>query len=175
MTDTAFSVREQDLDRLAALYVPQPGTRELTRYDAMGAAITEPPVFLSGGGGLVSTARDYHRFTEMLRGGGELDGVRLLGPRTVRYMGTNHLPGGVDLEAFGQSTFAETTFDGVGLRARLRGGAGPGGHQGGVVGRRDVVGRRRLHRVLRRPASRTSPRSSSPSCCRRARTPCVPS
>jgi CubicO group peptidase (beta-lactamase class C family) len=115
MTDTAFSVGEQDLDRLAALYVPKPGTRELIRYDAMGAAITEPPAFLSGGGGLVSTARDYHRFTEMLRCGGELDGVRLLGPRTIRYMGTNHLPGGVDLEAFGQSTFAETTFDGVGF------------------------------------------------------------
>ena len=81
----------------------------------MGAAITKPPVFLSGGGGLVSTAHDYHRFAEMLRRGGELDGVRLLGPRTVRYMGTNHLPGGVDLEAFGQSTFAETTFDGVGF------------------------------------------------------------
>ena len=92
-----------------------PGTREVLRYDAMGAAITKPPVFLSGGGGLVSTAHDYHRFAEMLRRGGELDGVRLLGPRTVRYMGTNHLPGGVDLEAFGQSTFAETTFDGVGF------------------------------------------------------------
>jgi CubicO group peptidase (beta-lactamase class C family) len=115
MVDTAFHVPEDRLARLAALYVPQPGTRELMRYDAMGAAITQPPAFLSGGGGLVSTARDYHRFTEMLRRGGELDGVRLLGTRTLRYMTRNHLPGGVDLEAFGQSTFAETTFDGVGF------------------------------------------------------------
>jgi CubicO group peptidase (beta-lactamase class C family) len=115
MTDTGFSVPETDLGRLAALYVPRPGTRELLRYDAMGAAASSPPKFLSGGGGLVSTAHDYHRFTEMLRRGGELDGVRLLGPRTVAYMGTNHLPGGVDLEHFGQSTFAETTFDGVGF------------------------------------------------------------
>jgi CubicO group peptidase (beta-lactamase class C family) len=115
MTDTSFEVRDGDLDRLAALYVPRPGTREILRYDAMGASITKPPVFLSGGGGLVSTAHDYHRFAEMLRRDGELDGVRLLGPRTVRYMGTNHLPGGVDLEAYGQSTFAETTFDGVGF------------------------------------------------------------
>jgi CubicO group peptidase (beta-lactamase class C family) len=115
MDDTAFFVPEDKLSRLAALYVPAPGTRELMRYDAMGAAITQPPVYLSGGGGLVSTARDYHRFAEMLRGGGELDGVRLLGTRTVRYMTRNHLPGGADLEAFGQSTFAETTFDGVGF------------------------------------------------------------
>ena len=51
----------------------------------------------------------------MLLGGGELDGVRLLGPRTVDYMTRNHLPGGADLDAFGRPLFAETTFDGVGF------------------------------------------------------------
>jgi CubicO group peptidase (beta-lactamase class C family) len=51
----------------------------------------------------------------MLLGGGELDGVRLLGPRTIAYMTRNHLPGHVDLEAFGRPLFAETTFDGVGF------------------------------------------------------------
>jgi CubicO group peptidase (beta-lactamase class C family) len=51
----------------------------------------------------------------MLLGEGELDGVRLLGTRTVRYMSQNHLPGGVDLEAFGRPLFAETTYDGVGF------------------------------------------------------------
>jgi CubicO group peptidase (beta-lactamase class C family) len=51
----------------------------------------------------------------MLAGGGELDGVRLLGPRTVSYMTRNHLPGDVDLEAFGRPLFAETTFDGIGF------------------------------------------------------------
>ena len=51
----------------------------------------------------------------MLLREGELDGVRLLGSRTVRYMTRNHLPGGVDLEQFGRPLFAETTFDGVGF------------------------------------------------------------
>jgi CubicO group peptidase (beta-lactamase class C family) len=51
----------------------------------------------------------------MLRGGGTLDGARLLGTRTVRYMARNHLPGGVDLEAFGRPLFAETTYQGVGF------------------------------------------------------------
>ena len=63
----------------------------------------------------MSSAGDYQRFAEMLQGGGELDGVRILGPRTVDYMTRNQLPGGVDLEQFGQSTFAETSFDGVGF------------------------------------------------------------
>ena len=51
----------------------------------------------------------------MLRGRGELGGVRLLGSRTVDYMAENHLPGGADLEAFGRPLFSETTFDGVGF------------------------------------------------------------
>jgi CubicO group peptidase (beta-lactamase class C family) len=64
---------------------------------------------------LVSTAADYQRFAQMLARGGELDGVRLLGPRTVGYMASNHLPGGADLTAFGRPLFSETTFDGVGF------------------------------------------------------------
>jgi CubicO group peptidase (beta-lactamase class C family) len=64
---------------------------------------------------LVSTAADYHRFATMLLNEGELDGVRLLSPRTVRYMTSNHLPGGADLSAFGRPLFAETAFDGVGF------------------------------------------------------------
>ena len=63
----------------------------------------------------MSTAADYHRFALMLLGEGELDGVRVLGPRTVRYMARNHLPGGADLEAFGRPLFAETAFAGVGF------------------------------------------------------------
>ena len=51
----------------------------------------------------------------MLLGGGELDGVRLLSPRTLRMMTSNQLPGHADLEAFGRPLFAETTFDGVGF------------------------------------------------------------
>ncbi len=115
MVDTAFSVEDEDAERLAALYIPHPATQQAVRNDAFGNAIRRPPSALSGGGGLVSTLHDYHRFTQMLLRGGELDGVRLLGSRTMRYMTRNHLPGGVDLEAFGQATFAETSFDGVGF------------------------------------------------------------
>ena len=75
---------------------------------------------LSGGGGLVSTAADYHRFTQMLlhrkdSPAGELDGTRLLSPRTVGYMARNHLPGGLDLDTFGRSLYAEFPFRGVGF------------------------------------------------------------
>ena len=115
MTDTAFWVEPDDHDRLAALYVPAPPSRQAVRMDAMGDLARSRPTLLSGGGGLVSTAADYHRFMSVLLGGGLLDGVRLLGTRTVRYMTRNHLPGGVDLEAFGRPLFAETTFEGVGF------------------------------------------------------------
>lgn len=114
MTDTRFHVPEEDLGRLAALYVPD-GDRKAVRFDALGRVTTQPPDFVSGGGGLVSTAADYHRFTQLLLGRGEVDGVRLLGDRTVRYMTRNQLPGNLDLEHFGQSGFAETAFDGVGF------------------------------------------------------------
>jgi CubicO group peptidase (beta-lactamase class C family) len=112
MVDTAFHTT--DADRLAALYVPKPGGG-LHRHDRMGAAALREPTFLSGGGGLVSTAADYHRFTQMLARGGELDGVRVLGPRTVAYATRNHLPGGADLDAFGRPIFAESAFRGIGF------------------------------------------------------------
>ncbi|MFL6118593.1 serine hydrolase domain-containing protein [Actinophytocola sp.] len=113
MTDTGFWTT--DTDRLAALYVPAPGTKRVVRNDAFGALGTTRPDCLSGGGGLVSTAADYHRFTQMLLRGGELDGVRVLGPRTVGLMARNHLPGHVDLEAYGRPLFAEMPFDGYGF------------------------------------------------------------
>jgi CubicO group peptidase (beta-lactamase class C family) len=115
MTETAFWCPPERQDRLAALYVPEPGSRRAMRYDVMGHHAHTAPSFLSGGGGLVGTAHDYLRFAELLRNRGELDGVRLLAPRTVEYMASNHLPGGADLSAFGRPLFAETTFDGVGF------------------------------------------------------------
>jgi CubicO group peptidase (beta-lactamase class C family) len=115
MTDTGFFAAPEDHHRLSALYAPDPRTGRATRFDQMGDAALKPPDALSGGGGLVSTAGDYHRFAQMLLGGGALDGVSLLGPRTVRYMTRNHLPGGADLKAFGRPLFAETTFEGVGF------------------------------------------------------------
>jgi CubicO group peptidase (beta-lactamase class C family) len=115
MPDTGFWVGEDGAKQLAALYIPQPGTRKAVRQNGMGRLGTTRPTFLSGGGGLVSTAADYHRFTQMLRGGGPLDGVRVLGTRTLALMTRNHLPGGVDLEQIGRPLFAESPFDGVGF------------------------------------------------------------
>ena len=118
MTDTAFWVDEADMSRMAALYTP--GAGGLRRLEEMGRVAHRPPRVLSGGGGLISTAADYHRFTQMLLDrpgspGGELDGVRLLGPRTVAYMAINQLPGGADLETFGRPLNAEAPFRGVGF------------------------------------------------------------
>jgi CubicO group peptidase (beta-lactamase class C family) len=116
MTDTGFHVAEDALDRFATLYVRNPATGEAVRApDVLGRGMESPPLMLGGGGGLVGTAHDYLRFAHMLLGRGELDGVRLLGSRTVDYMTRNHLPGGADLETFGRPLFAETSFDGVGF------------------------------------------------------------
>jgi CubicO group peptidase (beta-lactamase class C family) len=117
MTDTTFWTA--DAARLAALYTPGPDGRA-ARLDALGTLALTRPSLLAGGGGLLSTAADYDRFTQMLLDradspAGELDGVRLLGPRTVRYMARNHLPGNLDLKTFGRPLFAETPFLGVGF------------------------------------------------------------
>ncbi|MGE3288999.1 MAG: serine hydrolase domain-containing protein [Pseudonocardia sp.] len=111
MADTAFWTA--DRERLATLYAIRPDGG-LVR-SSMDSAATRPPSCLFGGGGLISTAADYQRFVQMLARGGELDGVRLLGPRTVGYMTRNHLPGGADLKAFGRPIFAESNFAGVGF------------------------------------------------------------
>jgi CubicO group peptidase (beta-lactamase class C family) len=114
MADTGFWVEGPEAaGELAALYVAGPGGRPV-RDDELGGRALRRPACLAGGGGLVSTAADYHRFTQALLGGGELDGARLLGSRTLAYMARNHLPGGADLERFGRRLFSETTFDGVG-------------------------------------------------------------
>ncbi|PZS18594.1 MAG: serine hydrolase [Pseudonocardiales bacterium] len=112
MHDTSFGVPAGQADRLARLYLAAPDG--MVPGDALGAA-TLQRTLLSGGAGLVSSAHDYHRFTQLLRRGGELDGVRLLGPRTLAYMTRNHLPGGADLEQFGQPLYAEVPLRGMGF------------------------------------------------------------
>lgn len=92
MMDTAFYVPANKLDRLATLYGAGLWVMDA---ESMGD-YTQPPIWQSGGGGLVATAMDYLRFCLMLRGGGELDGVRLLGRKTVSYMTSNHLIAGID-------------------------------------------------------------------------------
>jgi CubicO group peptidase (beta-lactamase class C family) len=119
MTQTAFWADAEAAPRLAALYVPGPD-QKATRADGLGKGALRRPVMLLGGGGLVATAGDYHRFTQMLlhrpdSPAGELDGIRLLSPRTVGYMVRNHLPGGLDLESFGRPLYAESPFRGVGF------------------------------------------------------------
>jgi CubicO group peptidase (beta-lactamase class C family) len=115
MKETRWWVNGGDVARLAALYVPNPGDGTALRYDAMGKDHLSPPGMLSGGGGLVSTAADYARFTQMLLRRGELDGQRILGPRTLAYMTRNHLPDGGTLVQLGRGQFAETAYDGVGF------------------------------------------------------------
>ncbi|HTZ43270.1 MAG TPA: serine hydrolase domain-containing protein [Jatrophihabitans sp.] len=116
MTDTGFVVPEAQRHRLAELYAATPAG--FARADRLaGAALTER--WPSGGGGLVSTARDYQRFTQLLLRDGELDGVRLLAPATARLMHTNFLPDNQDLASFGRPLFAESPLVGVGFGLSL--------------------------------------------------------
>lgn len=95
MPDTHFYLPSAKLPRFAALYRPnQAGKIELQeKPDKQSRWVRPPHVYFSGAGGLVSTASDYFRFHQMMLNGGELDGVRLLSPRTVRTMTTNHIGG----------------------------------------------------------------------------------
>jgi CubicO group peptidase (beta-lactamase class C family) len=108
MPDTDFYVPPEKLHRLAALYTTGPDGRlfDLANYPGdptqfpfgLWTDKSRKPAFLSGGGGLVSTAADFLRFGMMLRGLGELDGLRLVQPETIRMMTSAHLsPGQVNL------------------------------------------------------------------------------
>jgi CubicO group peptidase (beta-lactamase class C family) len=108
MKETSFYVEGEGAEKLAVLYMPDVATGKATRAPHMGHAALRPPSAPMGGSGLVSTAADYHRFTQMLLRNGELDGVRILGARTVAYMTRNHLPGGADLAQFGNPTGGES-------------------------------------------------------------------
>ena len=115
MVDTGFSVTPDQADRLASCYACTPAD-PLVEVDAPAtSSYLTPPTYLSGGGGLVSTAADYLRFALMLLNGGELDGQRILGRKTVEYMTVNHLPTGGDLASMGQRVFSETTYEGIGF------------------------------------------------------------
>lgn len=113
MVDTAFVAPETDVDRCSPLYVFAPG-KGMNRI-ASARSMTRPASMLSGGGGLVGTADDYVRFCRMLLGRGQLDGTRLLSPRTVDFMLSNHLPGGATMNDMGQATFAESAMAGTGF------------------------------------------------------------
>lgn len=95
MKETAFTVPHAARERFAAVYGPdtESGNGGIKVLDAPAdSSFTRQRRFLSGGGGLVSTAADYVRFAQMLLNGGELNGTRLLSRKTVDLMALNHLP-----------------------------------------------------------------------------------
>ena len=126
MADTGFYVPSAKAARFAACYSADPPGKLMFRPterkgtltlldDPTKSAYLSPPSFVSGGGGLVSTASDYLTFCRALINGGELGGTRLLGPKTLQLVTSNHLPGGVDLPALSRSMFSEATNSGIGF------------------------------------------------------------
>ncbi|MFF2203914.1 serine hydrolase domain-containing protein [Streptomyces sp. NPDC058145] len=112
MTDAGFHINDEQADRLAELY----GETEHGGITPIpGLPVRVRPRFLSGSGGLVASAGDFHRFMEMLRRGGELDGTRLLSPETVALMTRNQLPGDAQLDAFGAPVHQERSNAGLGF------------------------------------------------------------
>ena len=126
MADTDFFVPADKAQRLAACYNTTVGGMISARSpDAKGGLTLQDdpakspflslPSFISGGGGLCSTAADYLTFCQALLNGGERRGVRLIGPKTLALMTTNHLPGNRDLLDMSRSMFAEATYAGIGF------------------------------------------------------------
>ncbi len=115
MVDTGFTVPEDEIDRFAANYTRGRDKKPRLEDDPATSVYAKPTSFFSGGGGLVSTAADYLQFCRMLLNGGELDGRRFLGRKTLELMTSNHLPDGRDLTNFATGAFSETTYEGVGF------------------------------------------------------------
>ncbi|MDE0179009.1 MAG: serine hydrolase [Gammaproteobacteria bacterium] len=113
MEDTFFNVPADKLDRLLPNHAWNREEERLVQFDAP----YEETQMFSGGGGLVSSTMDYLRFSEMVRRGGELDGVRILSPKTVEFMTANHLPSTVRGAGSGENPLsgAETRGFGFGL------------------------------------------------------------
>jgi CubicO group peptidase (beta-lactamase class C family) len=126
MKDTGFFVPSAKAHRLAACYSASPqGAMTFHATDRKGgltlqddpatSSFLSPPSLISGGGGLCSTAADYLTFCRALLNGGELGGVRLVGPKTLALMTSNHLPGGRTLPELSRSLFSEATYHGIGF------------------------------------------------------------
>jgi CubicO group peptidase (beta-lactamase class C family) len=115
MSDTGFFVSPEKAHRLAACYAADGKGGMTLQDDPTTSSFLASPSFISGGGGLCSTAADYLTFCRALLNRGELGGVRLLGPKTLALMTCNHLPGGRDLTQMSKSLFSEATYAGVGF------------------------------------------------------------
>ena len=125
MVDTGFFVPEAELPRLAACYQYRPANTPSLMEGGFVNAIRSPRSYLSGAGGLVSTTHDYVAFCQMLANGGQLDGRRVLGRKTLQLMTVNHLPGGATLQDMAVGGFGEANFEGVGFGLGFAVGMGP--------------------------------------------------
>ena len=125
MVDTGFSVPESEHPRLAACYEYRPATTPRLMEGPFANGILRPRSYLSGAGGLVSTTHDYVAFCQMLANGGQLDGRRVLGRKTLELMTVNHLPGGATLQDMAVGGFGEAGFEGVGFGLGFAVGLGP--------------------------------------------------
>ena len=116
MIDTDFQIEKDKHHRFAACYAFKNGVLDLFD-DPMKSPWFDKPKLESGGGGLAGTAEDYLRFCRMLLNQGELDGVRLLSPKTVTLMTANHLPGGKEIADLSPATdaFNESGYRGIGF------------------------------------------------------------
>jgi CubicO group peptidase (beta-lactamase class C family) len=115
MVDTGFYVPEEKVERFAANYTRNTDKQRILMDDPQKSRFARPATFLSGGGGLVSTATDYMRFCQMLLNGGELDGARILGRKTIELMTRNHLPDGRDMADMSVSSFSQVAPEGSGF------------------------------------------------------------
>jgi len=115
MPDSGFIIDRSKADRLADNYAYRPGKEPRLIEAAKESRLFDEANFHSGGGGLVSTIADYHRFCTMLLNKGELDGARIVAPKTLDLMTANHLPGGADLTDMSQSMFSEANNAGTGF------------------------------------------------------------
>ena len=115
MEDTFFHVPGDKAHRLPDCYAFHPKEKMKIFDNGDGSRWAKQGKFLSGGGGLLSTLSDYHRFCRMLVNGGALDGVQVISPKTLALMTANHLPGDKDLTELSQSLFSEAENAGVGF------------------------------------------------------------
>lgn len=115
MKDTAFCVPGEKHSRLASLYRYDEINHSKIKLESFGNSSLEKPKFLSGGGGLISTAGDYFKFIKMLEGRGKLGEVRLLSSRTFEMMVMNYLPNNADISTFGRPLGEEIFYDGLGF------------------------------------------------------------
>ncbi len=116
MEDTGFTVAEAKASRIPEAYAWHP-TEKMKTSDKAGSesAWVLAHKFQSGGGGLASTIADYHRFCLMLLNGGALNGVQIIGTKTLELMTANHLPGGGDLTRHSKALFSEAENAGTGF------------------------------------------------------------